>query len=861
MKLWRKNKTTIVITHDLSQIVPDDFVYVMSNGVVAEQGFRSDLMRRTPLSGQDTGVFAAMAAEQAVEPLAPKMEEWRDRPEEEEVLDAEEEIERGLQQADRHFRPHTPNFAVGPRPESTMYWDILDEYSRGSRFSALDDTKGTKRMSTAQKRLSWTPAQLDKRASRTSLALRPPSALGDRKSLVVPSRPASRMSRQPSYDTPPMSIRQSSLDGPPFARVSSRATEKDGRAIGALSYRGPSSQNLKDDIKDVEVSTHSSPYATPELPIRGLFNLVAYYFPTIPNKFLLGVGLFCAIGHGVSTPVWSFFLAKLMAIVGGGGTDPSLTMWGLVLLAVSAAQALVSWTQEYTLFRISAIWSGIIRDKAFSNVLNQDKGWFDESANSPARLVQSLIKDADDMRQIVASIMGKIAVFVSMVGLGIIWAFVVDWRLTLVGIALAPLFAIMMLLQDTLVGKAEVVNKTRREDLARTFYEVGQEQVKKHGLTSRVCRTSVGSAQCRSRIRSGNSSPSTRAMRRERARSRHGMLRLVSVLRRRCHFSLKVTADNLGRSTTDSSSSQLGRGGIHDQRVPVVPRDAASVQLGPVCPYVRCSYSRLQYVWRKKAVARLELTSVPMLAKSKAAARDFERFYTLTSHTQEATGELRFPISGQISFSHVQFAYPSRIDVPVLTDVSFTLNPGECVAIVGPSGSGKSTIAALLQRLYDPTGGSIYMDKYKLNQAETKWLRNHIAVVSQSANLFDASVSANIAYGSEVSPEEIIRAAKAANIHEFIMTLPHGYDTNLGENASLISGGQAQRLQIARALVRRSHILILDECTSALDVDNQRMILDTIVRIKEVSKLIECVTLGADASRERPCLSRTRWKL
>jgi ATP-binding cassette subfamily B (MDR/TAP) protein 1 len=175
------------------------------------------------------------------------------------------------------------------------------------------------------------------------------------------------------------------------------------------------------------------------------------------------------------------------------------------------------------------------------------------------------------------------------------------------------------------------------------------------------------------------------------------------------------------------------------------------------------------------------------------------------------------------------------MDVPILTDVSFTLTPGECVAIVGPSGSGKSTIAALLQRLYDPTGGSIIMDKYDLSRADTKWLRNHIAAVSQSANLFDASVSANIAYGSEVSPEEIKRAAKSANIHDFIMSLPLGYDTNLGENASLISGGQAQRLQIARALVRRSHILILDECTSALDVDNQRAILDTIVKIKGVS--------------------------
>lgn len=157
------------------------------------------------------------------------------------------------------------------------------------------------------------------------------------------------------------------------------------------------------------------------------------------------------------------------------------------------------------------------------------------------------------------------------------------------------------------------------------------------------------------------------------------------------------------------------------------------------------------------------------------------------------------------------------------------------MAIVGPSGSGKSTIVSLLQRLYEPTSGSVRMDRFNLSQADTKWLRNHIAVVSQSANLFDASVAENIAYGSEVPIGEIHRAAKAANIHDFIKGLPDGYDTNLGENASLISGGQAQRLQIARALVRTSNILVLDECTSALDVDNQRTILDTIIRIKDVS--------------------------
>lgn len=231
----------------------------------------------------------------------------------------------------------------------------------------------------------------------------------------------------------------------------------------------------------------------------------------------------------------------------------------------------------------------------------------------------------------------------------------------------------------------------------------------------------------------------------------------------------------------------------------------------------------------------MELMTVPQLTKAKIAASDFDRLYKLSHITSETTGELRYPITGNVSFSKVNFAYPTRPDVPIFQNLSFDLRAGECVAIVGPSGSGKSTIAALLQRLYEPSNGVILFDKHRLGSTDTRWLREHVAVVSQSANLFDASVRENIAYGSAVALDEIHRAARAANIHDFIMSLPGGYETRLGENASLISGGQAQRLQIARALVRRSNILILDEATSALDVDNAKAILDTIVKIKEVS--------------------------
>ena len=206
----------------------------------------------------------------------------------------------------------------------------------------------------------------------------------------------------------------------------------------------------------------------------------------------------------------------------------------------------------------------------------------------------------------------------------------------------------------------------------------------------------------------------------------------------------------------------------------------------------------------------------------------------LSTNTQESHGSACPPIRGSIKLNKVSFAYPERPDVPVLKKVSLKVHEGECVAIVGASGSGKSTIAALLQRLYEPTSGSITIGQNRLGSIDVNYLRDHVAVVSQNPNLFDAPISENIAYGSRaVSQVQIEEAAKSAQVHDFIVSLPKGYETTVGENASLISGGQAQRIQIARALVRPSKILILDECTSALDPANQAAVLETIKDAKD----------------------------
>jgi len=189
------------------------------------------------------------------------------------------------------------------------------------------------------------------------------------------------------------------------------------------------------------------------------------------------------------------------------------------------------------------------------------------------------------------------------------------------------------------------------------------------------------------------------------------------------------------------------------------------------------------------------------------------------------------PIHGCIRFDHVDFAY----DVSgrsVLSDIDFEARPGEVVAIVGPSGSGKSTMMALVQRFYDPTGGSIELDGTDLRAIKQKFLRQHIGVVMQDALLFNESVRASIAYGTpNATKEQIEAAAKAANAHEFILRLEKGYDTIVGERGSRFSGGERQRIAIARAVLKDPAILILDEATSALDAETEFQVQEALERL------------------------------
>ncbi|CED83054.1 Multidrug/pheromone exporter, ABC superfamily [Phaffia rhodozyma] len=834
IRSWRKNRTTIVITHDLSQIEPDNFVYVVQNGSVVEEGFRSDLDR----SNQ---AFSKMLHEQQKAPLwtgPDEIDEWDDP---ENVMDV---LQATTTEQETPFTGFNITGAIQPIPgtikrqtyQQGAYLDIIADYTDKPRltrqFSSLISNGG--------------PLNCDHRQSSNNLPIEGVLNFPDGLRKVSPSGNSfSNRVRDTIYDTFPDEFSIPAVEPTVFSPSGScdetiswahQETPYPTRAInkypqhpslnrmnGRLnSFNLLAGESTTDLERQGEIATrgragllypgsridrrrnnlYSSGLHGPDdgalksevIPEKtpGILAVIWLCVKSCPLKPLLALGFVASVGQGAITPIWSNYLSTLMALVAQGGGNPSkLQRDSLVVLGLSVANGLSIGLSMIALDIVSNQWACDMRDKCFRQIMAQQKSWFDQTENSPSALSQTLIKDADDMLAIVSDIPGKFVTSVVMIGMGIIWAAIVGWKLTLVGVAVIPVLLVSVGVQFKLLNRIELRNKRTREEIAKIFYETV------------------------SNIRA------IRAM------------SLESIFIEKFNIAL----ENAYTTGLKGAWIQGVGNGLMNGLVYFVEALLFYVIAVFMCDgsYTYATALRVfSLVVFSLTFGAQMLSFLPTVAKAKQAALDFQGLVARSSAvTEEGKGSLRPKITGQITFSDVRFAYPTRPEADVLSGISFDIDPGECVAIVGASGSGKSTIAALLQKLYEPGSGSIHLDRHALAEAEARWIREHISIVSQIPALFDMTVTENVAYGTHQLPfSEVERACKAAQVHDFILSLPQGYETNLGENASLISGGQAQRLQIARALVKRADILILDECTSALDSENQAAVLETIMRVR-----------------------------
>jgi ABC-type multidrug transport system fused ATPase/permease subunit len=204
-------------------------------------------------------------------------------------------------------------------------------------------------------------------------------------------------------------------------------------------------------------------------------------------------------------------------------------------------------------------------------------------------------------------------------------------------------------------------------------------------------------------------------------------------------------------------------------------------------------------------------------------------FEILENDTEEISDDIHidsaYELKGEIKIENLSFSYPSRKEDTVINDLNLDIKANQLIALVGPSGAGKSTIAALLLRLYNPDEGNLFYDRLKFSEIPLSQLRAQIALVPQDIFLFGGSIKENIGYGKpNATDEEIVEAAKKANCWEFVEKFPEKLDTIVGERGTQLSGGQRQRVAIARAILKDPKILILDEATSSLDSESERLV-------------------------------------
>ncbi|XP_051883493.1 LOW QUALITY PROTEIN: bile salt export pump-like [Pristis pectinata] len=500
-------------------------------------------------------------------------------------------------------------------------------------------------------------------------------------------------------------------------------------------------------------------------------------------------GSFGAAVNGGVNPVYALLFSQILGTFSLQNEEEKRNQINSICLFfvfVGLISLMTQFLQGYFFAKSGELLTRRLRKLGFQAMLGQEIGWFDDRKNSPGTLTTRLATDASQVQGATGTQIGMIVNSLTNIGVSLIIAFYFSWKLTLVILCFLPFLALSGALQAKMLTGFANQDKEALEVAGQISSEALSNIRTIAGLTKEKMFVQLYEMQLEAPYRAAIKKANVYGL-------CFGFAQSVIFLANAASYRFGghlVVAESLHFSIVFRVISAIVTSGT---------------ALGRASSYT------------------------PDYAKAKIAAA---RFFQLIDRVPEINvysdeGEKWNNFKGEIKFIDCKFTYPNRPDFQVLNGLSVSVRPGQTLAFVGSSGCGKSTSVQLLERFYDPNQGQLLIDGRNTGTINIAFLRSKIGIVSQEPVLFDCSVAENIKYGDnsrQVSMDEVIVAAKKAQLHDFVMSLPDKYDTSVGAQGSQLSRGQKQRIAIARAIVRDPKILLLDEATSALDTESEKIV-------------------------------------